>query len=126
MKLTRSILNEVTLYEHQIVISPDDVNAYEENTGLGACGPVAELLRQAGLGNIIGGQVGPVGDYVKSYPHYWIKSSDGRIIDPLRDIGTAKPGEYWDERVVKPTEAPDRQVWGKKDLEYWQNKVKVT
>lgn len=121
---TRRMLSKVTsVVERKVQINVADVEAYEENTGIGACGPVAEILRDAGYGDIVYGQVGPPGDYVKSYPHFWIKDASGNYIDPLRDIGTAPSGEYWDEQILKPNEPPDPQIWNSKDKEYWLSKV---
>lgn len=80
---------------------------YQERFGVGPCGAVAAALRAAGAGTVQGGQFGPRGDYSTSFPHFWIRRPDGRVLD-LVNPELGKPGQaHWDAEDLRPDEWPD-------------------
>ena len=89
---------------------------YADKFGLGPCGAVAAALRAAGLGQIQTGHFGPEGDYTESFPHFWIKRPDGRIMDIVNPELYRKGSIHWDVEDLRPDEMPE--VTGAKEVAF--------
>ena len=102
----------------------NDIQEYEAKMGVGPCLPVAMVLRGMGVGQIELGQFGPEGDYCRSFPHYWIRTPDGKMID-LTNPSQGKQGwVYWDIEEIGPDEHPDPRLYGDEDIAFWANRIK--
>lgn len=75
-----------------------------------------------GYGEIYTGNVGKEGDFISSYPHYWVQKGN-KIYDPQRDLMKDK-GVYWDIEKLKHREEPDKTLWDKSDYDFWRNRIK--
>ena len=62
-------------------IKEKDLLEYQNKTGVGPCLPVAVVFREKGYGHIEFGQYGKKEDYLRSFPHYWIRTRDNKILD---------------------------------------------
>ncbi len=102
-----------------------DLLAYQEKSGLGACLPVAVVLRELGYGDIYFGQYGPKDDWIASFGHYWIKGKDGKIIDPTNPFLKKKDYTYWDAVKIPAKEHnPDPTAYGEDDIAFWRKILK--
>ena len=98
-----------------------DYDEYERKMGLGPCGPISYVLREKGYGDIYTGFIGKKGDYMGSYPHFWIQKG-GKIIDLQRELFKDK-GDYWEIEKLKKNEKPDPMIWGKEDYDFWRERI---
>jgi hypothetical protein len=105
-------------------VTEKDIMDYIDKTGIGPCGPVAEVLRDLGYGEIETGYFGPRDDIFESIPHYWIRTKSGAILD-LTNQGASNPKyTYWDIHQLKHNEKCDFIVWGKSDYNFWKERIK--
>lgn len=101
-----------------------DIIEYEAKAGVGPCLPVAMVLRSRGAGQIEVGLFGPKGDFCRSFPHYWIRTPNGNIIDPTNPSLSERGWAYWDIETIDPDEHPDPQLYGAEDIAFWTDRIK--
>lgn len=109
-------------------IDKKQYKSYMKENGIGPCGSIAFVLREMGFGEIEVGFVGKKGDYEKSVPHYWIRTSEGKILDNnakyfLEGTTMEKDHEYWDVEKIPHNEEPDTNLWNEKDYNEWRGKI---
>ena len=115
----------VAFLNETIKIKYRDMQEYQNKFGIGPCLPVAVVLRERGYGDIYFGQYGPKDDLIQSIGHYWIKSKDGKIIDPTNPFLKNKGWTYWDvEKIPEKEYNPDTTAYGEDDIEFWRKKLK--
>lgn len=106
-------------------IKERDLIEYEKTAGIGACLPVAVVFREKGYGQIEFGQYGKKEDYLRSFPHYWIRTKDNKILDSTNpDIN--KKLLYWDiERIPAKVKSGDidPMLYRKDDFDFWRKKL---
>jgi hypothetical protein len=106
-------------------IKDKDIIEYQDKFGLGPCLPIAVVLREKGYGDIYFGQYGPKDDWTVSFPHFWIKTKGGKIIDPSNPFPNKKDYTYWDvEKITASEKNPEPGAYGEDDIEFWRNKLK--
>jgi hypothetical protein len=84
----------------------DRVHTGVSSPQTGPCGPVAAALREAGVGKIQYGNLGPRGSYSTSAGHCWIRRPDGRILDLVNSDKYNLDHVYWGFRTLRSDEMP--------------------
>lgn len=102
--------------------------AYEEEHGVGPCGPLALLMARAGWSDLAVCDSRPAGstDEFAWYPHYVVLRA-GKVVDISGEYLMGSKPEY--RRIESVTESDiigcgPHILWGKTDLDFWTPKIK--
>ena len=102
-------------------VKTTDIEKYMNKFGIGSCAPVSYVLREMGYGEIETGLFGKKGDYITSFPHYWIRTKKGKMLDLT--LPSDARGVYWEIEKIRNNEEPDPNLYGKDDYAWWRNKI---
>jgi hypothetical protein len=113
-------------------IACENIKEYEAQFGLGPCGILAELLCEAGWGEVGYCETAPAGyehtvrgtdeDCRRWYPHYVIVNN-GKIIDVSGEyVASATPKPIYRDLEVCGVKGID-PLWGDSDRTFWAPKL---
>ena len=104
------------------IITCKDIEEYLSFSGMGACGSISKVLSEYSYGKLMIGtfQVIRKNGKVEKFPsHYWIKTSNGDIIDLTNDYISPV-----DEKYVDFQEVQEIDGYGIDDIKFFQDKAR--
>lgn len=99
--------------------------AYQEQFGVGPCGALAIILKDAGWGQLAFAESNSVEhahDDYKWYPHYVILDAKGNVLDVSGEyLVSAAPKAVY--REIEKMDEPADPLWGDEDLNFWRTRL---
>jgi len=96
---------------------------YQGRFGIGPCGALAMLLKEYGWGPICYAETSDTPAQPHSwFGHYLNRASNGLLID-ISGCYIFGPGRQADYRDIEEVDGPDDDLWTKKDLDFWRERL---